>query len=63
MKQLEQNINSTRLTHNLQELRAEKELEAEKQHWISQTLAWKQTAQQMQAELKQIKSYRQQIQV
>lgn len=63
MKQLEQNINSTRLTHNLQELRAEKELEAEKQRWISQTLAWKQTAQQMQAELKQIKSYPQQIQV
>ncbi|OIP68715.1 MAG: hypothetical protein AUK43_15050 [Oscillatoriales cyanobacterium CG2_30_40_61] len=62
-KQLEQNTNSTRLTQNLQELRAEKELEAEKQRWMSQTLAWKQTAQQMQSELKQIKSYRHQIQV
>ena len=54
-------MSSTRLTQNLQGLRTEKELELEKHRCRSQTLAWKRTAKQMQAELKQINSHSQRI--
>ena len=60
-KKVHNDMNSTRLTQNLQGLRTEKELESEKHRCISQTLAWKQTAKQMQAELKKINSLSQQI--
>jgi glycosyltransferase involved in cell wall biosynthesis len=60
-KKFHNDMNSTRLTQNLQGLRTEKELESEKHRCISQTLAWKQTAQQMQAELKKINSHSQPI--
>ena len=60
-KKVHNDMNSTRLTQNLQGLRTEKELESEKHRCISQTLAWKQTAQQMQAELKKINSHSQPI--
>lgn len=60
-KKFHNDMNSTRLTQNLQGLRTEKELESEKHRCKSQTLAWKRTAQQMQAELKQINSHSQRI--
>ena len=54
--------NSTRIDKNMDELKTERELEAQRNWWVSQASAWKQTAKQMQVELKQIKSHQRQIQ-
>ena len=54
--------NSTRIDKNMDELKTERELEAQRNWCVSQASAWKQTAKQMQVELKQIKSHQRQIQ-